>query len=215
MPDGGSEGLELEMYAYRRYASVAKYCGNDRFIVIPQTYKGVPVTEIKEGVFADSVVEAVLIPPTLQTISANAFANCRKLRYVGSELDVDVLMDLPVLEDDTQYDFDEIFPSLSIFPPGLQTIESGAFKNTALQRVEFKATSIELGDSVFEDCKNLEMAAFFECDSISLGKRVFMNSAIARFYAPKVRFDTIPEYSFANCMGQYLSLRRCFRYAIS
>lgn len=191
--------MELEMYAYRRYASVAKYCGNDRFVVIPQTYKGVPVTEIKEGVFADSAVEAVIIPPTLQTISANAFANCRKLRYVGCELDVDVLMDLPVLEDDTQYDFDEIFPSLSIFPPGLQSIESGAFKNTALQRVEFKATSIELGDSVFEGCRNLEMAAFFECDSIALGKRVFMDSAIARFYAPKVRFDTIPEYSFANC----------------
>lgn len=191
--------MELEMYAYRRYASVAKYCGNDRFVVIPQTYKGVPVTEIKEGVFADSAVEAVIIPPTLQTISANAFANCRKLRYVGFELDVDVLMDLPVLEDDTQYDFNEIFPSLSIFPPRLQTIESGAFKNTALQRVEFKATSIELGDSVFEGCRNLEMAVFFECDSISLGKRVFMDSAIARFYAPKVRFDTIPEYSFANC----------------
>ena len=141
--------MELEMYAYKRYASVAKYSGRNKLVVIPPEYKGVPVTEIRDGVFADSEVEGVIIPPTMQSIGANAFANCRNLRYIGCELDINVLMDTPVLEDGAQYDFDEILPSLSVFPPGLQVIAANAFRGTALERVEFKATSAELGDSVF------------------------------------------------------------------
>lgn len=191
--------MELEIYAYKRYASIAKYSGNKKYVVIPQMYQGVPVTEIREGVFAGSEVEGVIIPPTLQTIGANAFADCNNLRYIGGELDVEALMDLPAHEGDSQDKFEELLPSLSVMPPGLQIVEANAFRGTALERVEFKATSVELGDSVFEECHSLEMAAFFDCDSLSLGKRIFMNSSIARFYAPKARIDTMPEYSFANC----------------
>ena len=56
----GSDDMALEMFAYKRYASVAKYSGNDKFVIIPQQYNGVPVTEIRADAFAhNTAVEGI------------------------------------------------------------------------------------------------------------------------------------------------------------
>lgn len=192
--------MELEVYKYKRYASVAKYRGNNKYIVIPQYYQGVPVTEIREGVFRGTEVVGVLIPDTIETIGANAFAECPNLRFVGyatTEENLGYSRDWG----DLSKCLDEAIPNFDILPPSLKTIESEAFKGTALRKMRFLAENVELGDAVFEDCPALETVDFPECTDLSLGKRVFMNSAIQRFSAPKARIDTMPEYSFANCIN--------------
>ena len=69
--------MEFEMYAYKRYASVVKYVGNDRIVVIPHAYKGRPVEEIREDAFArNEQLEAVFLPPTVRSVGAGAFADC-------------------------------------------------------------------------------------------------------------------------------------------
>lgn len=196
--------MALEMFVYKRYASVAKYTGDDKFVIIPQQYNGVPVTEIRAYAFAhNTTLAGVFIPSTLQTIGANAFANCYNLKYVGVGLEDSTLSDIPAIPEDEwpnlEYLTEDDLPLLSIIPASVQVVESGAFAETGIRNIEFKGDAIEIGDSAFEGCQNLEMMAFFGCNRLMLGKRIFMNSSIVRFYAPKVRLDTMPEYAFANC----------------
>lgn len=194
--------MELEIFAYKRYAAVARYNGDSSYVVIPQNYKGVPVTEIRDGAFAGSSVEGVIIPPSLQTIGADAFADCRNLRYVrylARKQNADAPEEEHLPTEEFLREFAPVLSSASYLPPALETVENGAFRGTALRRVEFKAASAELGDSVFENCSQLETVTFMDCDSLILGRRVFMNSSIVRFYAPKARFDPMPECAFANC----------------
>ncbi len=197
--------MGLEFFAYRRYASVSQYSGNERIVVIPEKFKGVPVTEIREGVFAhNNHIEAVVIPKTLQIIEDRAFEGCRNLKYVGYPEDEDsdaeddivtVVPDEPAFSDDIE----ETIPMVSKFPDCVKTIGMRAFALSGIRRVEFKADAMEIGDSAFEGCLNLEVAAFFQCVHMSLGKAVFKDSALARLYAPIARVETIPEYTFANC----------------
>ncbi len=188
--------MALEMYAYRRYAAVAGYSGNEKYVVIPRYYKGVPVTEIRDGAFAGSAVEAVYVPDTLQVIGDNAFAGCYGLRYIGSD---HLKGAAPDAEEAVPGSPDCPIHSTSSLPSGLRKVGNGAFQKTALVDVEFGADALEFGDSVFEGCRKLELVGCFKCDSLSLGKRVFADSSLTHFYAPKARIDTVPEYTFANC----------------
>lgn len=196
--------MALKLFAYKRYAAVAQYTGTDKYVIIPQQYNGVPVREIRAGAFAHNThIEGVFIPSTLQTIGENAFAHCYSLKYIGVGLEDGELEDIAALPEDQWPDLDLLdeadLPLLSLLPAGVQTVESGAFTETGLRCIECKAESMEIGADAFRGCRNLEMAAFYHCNNLRLGKQCFMNSAIARFYAPKAHFDTMPEYAFANC----------------
>lgn len=180
--------MDLNFFVYKRYAVVAKYGGNSNIVVVPPRYKGVPVTEIRAGAFAGKNVEGVIIPETLQVIEDNAFDSCQNLRYIG-------------YSPGTQEEATESFPVTSVLPLGLRSIGSFAFKGTALRNVEFRSKELELGDSAFENCRFINELRCFECDSLKLGTRVFMNSSIGQFYAPKVRINMVPEYAFANCVN--------------
>ena len=196
--------MALEIFAYKRYASVAKYTGTDKYVIIPQQYNGLPVREIRAGAFAHNThISGVFIPVTLQTIGENAFAGCYNLKYIGVSLEDGELQNISALPEEQWPDPEELsdwdLPLLSLLPAGVQTVESCAFAETGLSHIECKADSMEIGDAAFKGCSRLEMAAFYRCNNLRLGKQCFMDSAIARFYAPKVHFDTVPEYAFANC----------------
>lgn len=58
--------MDLVIFLYNQYASDAKYTGKQRIVVIPQSYKGVPVTEIRSNAFAhNEYSKRVFIPSTL------------------------------------------------------------------------------------------------------------------------------------------------------
>lgn len=60
----------------------------DTDIVIPESYKGLPVTVIGHRAFADSRIQSVTIPNSVTTIEAFAFSLCRSLtdvRFGGGE----------------------------------------------------------------------------------------------------------------------------------
>lgn len=191
--------MALEIFAYKRYASVAKYRGKRRYVVLPHTYKGVPVTEIREGVFRGTEVEGVLIPTNLQMIGASAFQDCRNLRYIGFYTNA-AFPEQFRTPDELDKFLDKKLPALCAMPPGLRTIEANAFRGTLLQNMRFLSDICELGDSAFEDCSALDTVELPHCDTLALGKRVFANSGIRHFRAPRARIDTMPEYSFANCI---------------
>ena len=55
---------------------------DEKYITIPATYNGKPVTEIEENAFKNKNLEIITIPSTLEEISNNAFYGCDNLKKV-------------------------------------------------------------------------------------------------------------------------------------
>lgn len=66
-----SEGIRIDNYG-----------GASPVVVIPATIGGKPVVELRDSAFANSKVEAVVIPGSVKRIGEYAFQNCVDLRYV-------------------------------------------------------------------------------------------------------------------------------------
>ena len=195
--------MSLELFAYKRHAVVSKYKGEDKYVIIPQEYKGVPVTEIMAGAFANNrTLEGVFVPKTLQIIESNAFADCWNFKFISGGLEESEITDIPGMPEDEWPDLDalgeEEIPTMSIIPASVKTIADGAFKGTMIGDVDCRTESLELGESAFEDCEHMHMLALFSCKHLTIGRRTFKNSSLVRLYAPGVRMELVPEEAFCN-----------------
>ena len=60
--------------------TVSKYKGNDKVVVIPSEYRGIPVTSIGEGAFSGCrSLASVTIPEGVTSIEKSAFFGCGSL----------------------------------------------------------------------------------------------------------------------------------------
>lgn len=190
-PEKGETHMDFEMLAYKRYAAVGRYTGSDADVTIPSTYKGLPVTQIREGAFAhNDHIRHIAIPRTLESVGAGAFENCRNLRLFTCGAD---------LQDYFADPKNHLIPALSVLPESLKTIEARAFAGSGIQNLQFHANLLTLEDSAFEACENLKSVDMGHCNELTLGKSVFQRSAIAQFFAPNLRMDKVPDYTFAYC----------------
>lgn len=196
--------MELEIKVSKENVAVVKYTGKDAYVVIPETYQGLPVTKIEEGVFKfNPHLKGVFIPKTLKSIGMSAFEHCLNLQYIGCGLENEKHSDIPSLTEEKRPDLTTLssdnLPVLSTFPQKLQAVGTRAFVGTALKRVKFEAPYVYIGNSAFEYCSELELAALYSCQNMILGKQAFMHSAIARFYAPQAEYSALSDYAFAHC----------------
>lgn len=77
-----TEGLEIEIAGYGRYATVVGYHGSSTAVNVPAEYEGVPVTMIADNAFAgSSELVRVDIPDSITDISGCAFSDCDSLEY--------------------------------------------------------------------------------------------------------------------------------------
>lgn len=75
----GTEGLVFSTY-YTNYVSVTGYNGNADNVVIPKTYRGIPVKEIKDSAFSfQTRIKSVTIPNSVTSIGEGAFKGCTGL----------------------------------------------------------------------------------------------------------------------------------------
>lgn len=73
----GTEGLNISD------GKVIGYTGNSASVIIPDVYKGIPVTSIHYGAFSSSSsIESVIIPDGVIRIETGAFAGCTSLTNV-------------------------------------------------------------------------------------------------------------------------------------
>ena len=99
---------------------------NERDLVIPDTYKGLPVTEIGREAFEGSeTLKNVIIPDSVEKIGVGAFANCRSLTHVT-------------------------------FGNGLVEIADSAFMATSLLRITLPDSVKKIDDNAFADCRLLD-----------------------------------------------------------
>lgn len=189
--------MALLMQAYKRYAVVAKYTGEEKIVNIPCEYKGRPVTEIKEAAFVGAPnIEGVIIPETLEKIGPFAFANCRELRFVGkSKKEIVPTGKHPLERECLASDPNEP----SVMPESLKEVEPHAFAGSGIRRVVFTAREVTLGDAAFERCCRLDTVVLMMSRKLICGKRVFAKSSIKNFVGITAKIQVLPQEMFAYC----------------
>ena len=123
-------------------------------LIIPETFKGLPVKAIEDYAFSycDQIFE-VVIPDSVENIGASAFAYCSSLTYVKQ-----LPKNLKVINDSVFLKCQSL-QSVEL-PNGLEIIGSFAFMGCAsLQTV-----------NIPESVTRIESHAFFECYELKLGK---------------------------------------------
>ena len=79
----GTEGLVFSTY-YTNYASVTRYNGNADNVVIPKTYRGIPVKIIEDYAFRyQTRLKSITLPDSVTSIGNSAFYGCSGLTTVN------------------------------------------------------------------------------------------------------------------------------------
>ncbi|MCH5351641.1 MAG: leucine-rich repeat protein [Clostridiales bacterium] len=112
--------------------TVSGMTGEETIVVIPSEYNGLPVTKIQgeygTGAFARKAITSVTIPDSIEEIGQNSFNNCSALASVNIGT-----------------------------ASSLKKIGNNAFSgNAALKQIYLPSGMINLGDSVFNNCGNIE-----------------------------------------------------------
>ncbi len=86
-PDIPQEPVETLSFALNKegtgYSVMGRGTISSRKIVIPETYKGLPVTEIANNSFSmDYNIDEIIIPDSVTSIGSSAFSGCRSLTSV-------------------------------------------------------------------------------------------------------------------------------------
>ena len=152
-PPTPSEGLEFKLSSDgAEYAVVGIGNCGDLDIVIPDTYKGKPVTAIGVSAFYEEDIKSVYIPSSVEEIGELAFAYCKNLENVTLNEGIKTLKEGAFMY---CYSLAEI-----TIPNTLIEIRDNAFLACAsLKTVNLHENITHIGNSAFEGCISLETLA--------------------------------------------------------
>ncbi|MBR5746152.1 MAG: leucine-rich repeat protein, partial [Clostridia bacterium] len=122
----------------------------DTDIIIPSTYKGLPVTSIGErALCSHTYIKSVIIPDSVTSIGAEAFSCCDSLKSVtipGSVTDIG----------EKAFEWCDSLESIAV-PGSVTSIGSYAFAYCpGLKRADFLNCAINIPDHAFIYCSSLE-----------------------------------------------------------
>ena len=176
-----------------RYCYLERYSGRDANVVIPSTYRNLPVIGIAEDAFAgNSAVETVYIPAGVGSIGAGAFSGCTSLTAITgasgvSSIGEDAFADCGALETYEQNGFvylnDTCRTLLSYagrsgsitVPANVIALADGVFRGSSVRSIAFAAgCSIErIPANAFAGCTSLTSIDFSVLPVRSVGERAF------------------------------------------
>lgn len=136
---------------------------------IPETYQGLPVVAIGEGVFEGmDLLTSVQIPETVVSIGSCAFKGCSRLDRV-------------------------------LLPTGLLTLNGESFKGcSSLREITIPKGVVEIRGNTFEDCTSLRKAVLHD-DIVDIHAYAFRNcEALAQITLP-TGITQIHAYTFEDC----------------
>ena len=149
-----------------------EYNGTDTDIVIPKEVEGYTVTAIQTNAFKEMDIESVVIPEGVTFINYGAFQNCKNLKKVVMQGNMDIIESYAfsycynleeVIMPDTLNEIGsnafyncESLKSI-VIPEGVKTISSTAFTYcSSLESVVMADSVTKLEDYVFSDCGALK-----------------------------------------------------------
>ncbi len=156
------EGLQYVLTENDTYMVAGLGTCKDIVITVPALYRGLPVTTIAEGAFADSKVEQITLPYTITSIGANAFSGCKALQAIT------------VAEDNPSYVsidgvlLDKAGKTLLVYPQGKldtqytlpETVEAigyrGFYDCDILVKLQLPAGITAIGQEAFYHCNSLQ-----------------------------------------------------------
>lgn len=152
--------------AARNGYCLTKYDGNATIVEVPAVHKGLPVVEISDNAFSESmfgksVITSVSIPDGITKIGNSAFMYCKELESVS-------------------------------IPDSVQIIGSRAFSGCkSLKNIKLPNGLTEISNYMFDDCTSLESVAippnvhsintyaFYNCRSL---KNIFIPNGVQNIY---------------------------------
>lgn len=189
----GTEGLMFSTY-YTNYASVTGYNGNANNVVIPKTYRGIPVKIIKDSAFSfQTRIKSVTIPDSVTSIGQEAFVGCTGLMSVTIGNGVTSIGD---------YAFNDCGGLTSItIPDSVTSIGWSAFKGcTGLTNITIPNNVTSIGTEAFRGCTGLT--------SVTMGNSVTSIGGAAFYGCTGLTSIAIPDgvtsiggAAFRGCTG--------------
>lgn len=185
-------------------------------IVVPDTYRGYPVTGIADRAFYNkSAVTKVTLGENIVSIGEQAFANCSYLTEVNLPVNLKTLGAMA-------FQSCRVLTSPAVIPAGVTEIGEQAFQYCRrLPSVSFGETLKKIGANAFDGCESLETvtvpnsvtslgdAAFARCAALksvtlgtgfpTLGTDVFRQCTSLTAVAIGENVRSIGDYAFAGC----------------
>ncbi len=218
--DGGTQGLQYTLSDDGSCYSVSGYYGTDEDVVIPASYKGLPVTSVGYRAFySNEYLRSVTFPESIQTVKAEAFASCKSLKDVAFNEGLLRVGGKAFMHCDALKEL--------VFPDSLTEIGSTAFGwCDGLKSVVVSKNVTKIESEAFLSCTGLESVnlpqdgkltilgwgAFYGCRSlknidipetvIELDGRVFSSCGIESIEIPDVlQLKTIYKEMFSHCVN--------------
>ena len=201
----GTKGLVFSTY-YTNYVSVTGYNGNADNVVIPKTYKGLPVKIIEDSAFnCQTRLKSVTIPNSVTSIGSSTFSGCTGLTSITVSENNSAYSSVDgILYDKNKTKIihvpEKIKGAITI-PDGVTSIGSNAFSNcSGLMSITIGNSVTSIGDSAFEYCGGLTSITI--PDSVtSIGDYAFQGCTGLMNVTIGNSVTSIGRAAFSNCTG--------------
>lgn len=146
--------------------AVFEYLGDDKKVIIPDTFEHEPVVEVFNLAFADNInlVELVM-PDSIINVGSSAFSRCVNLEKITFSNQLKKLSDQCFIDCKSLIDLD--------LPNSLEIIGYSAFTEClSLQSIFFDGDEIQIHDTAFSGCKSLENVSYNILNMLTLTRQV-------------------------------------------
>lgn len=194
--------VEIEKYAFR-------YCDNLKSITLPSNLETIGGLVFEQC----HSLETITLPSKLKTISGGAFSFCDSLKEINIPDSVTTigsecfsyckkLTTVKLSNSLTRISYRMFTDCYSlknvVLPSSIKSILGYAFYKTAIEEIVLPDGCTGVGDSAFNDCKNLKTVTVGENFS-NISKHAFSGcSKLEKIVLPD-QFKTLGYYAFANC----------------
>ena len=155
-------------YSVRYYTLAIR---SEDTVVIPDTYKGRPVNEIRGSTFLKMGFSSIKLPASLNEIRGNTFEACKNLRSI----------DIPS----------------GVTRIGGSAFQNCS----ALKRVTLPSTLKEIGGSAFRDCVNLDDISLSQTKLTRIGTSAFRGCRSLKSVTLPATVTSIGDSAFRECFG--------------
>lgn len=192
--ESGTQYGELFRYEQSSTGSglaVAGFTGSsNRTIIFQNTYKHMPVVEIKAGAFSKSTIEEAIMTEGFCRIGEKAFLGCSMLHQIIFPVSLRELGDFSLAGCVN-------LKTVSL-PAMLEKIGAFSFAGTGLKTIQIPKSVYWIGDGAFSECKILDNIEIQDNLNV-IPAKMFQGCENLKKVKLHEQLESIGDYAFAGC----------------